>query len=133
MNAFFACVCELQSQLIFFLFKSNEVIVYTTSGEVSLKMLVVENQSTTRFLNFDVSVQRAKNIHHSRHAHFPYNTHDSIPPGHRQIIFITEWIDKRGESASLNYSYTYIHDKKPSDHVPAVDISQHDFHSPRVV
>lgn len=113
------------------LIQTKEAIVYTTSGKLGLKMLIVENPSDQYNLIFDVDVQLAKNVHHSRHSNFPYNTHDCIPPRHRQIIFITEWIDKRGESACLNYSYSCSHHKRTSDPRPSIDISQHDFHSPR--
>ncbi|CAF1267771.1 unnamed protein product [Rotaria magnacalcarata] len=111
--------------------QTKEVIVYTTSGKLGLKMLIVENQSNQYNLIFDVDVQLAKNVHHSRHSSFPYNTHDCIPPRHRQIIFITEWIDKHGESACLNYSYSSSHDKRTSEPRPPIDTFQHDFHSPR--
>ncbi|CAF1530269.1 unnamed protein product [Rotaria sp. Silwood1] len=113
--------------------QSKEAIVYTTSGKLGLKMLIAENQSDTHNLIFDVDVQYAKNVRHSRHSGFPYNTHDCIPPRHRQIIFLTEWVDRHGELASLNYAYSYSHDKRMSNPKPSIDTSQHDFHSPRAV
>ncbi|CAF3762324.1 unnamed protein product [Rotaria sordida] len=112
---------------------NKEAIVYTTSGELGLKMLIVENQSDTHNLIFDVDVQHAKNVRHSRHSGFSFNTHDCIPPRHRQIVFLTEWIDRHGESASLNYAYSYSHDKRMSDPKPPIDTSKHDFHSPRAI
>ncbi|CAF1101217.1 unnamed protein product [Rotaria sordida] len=112
---------------------NKDVIVYTTSGELGLKMLIVENQSDTHNLMFDVNVQHAKNVRHSRHSGFPFNTHDCIPPRHRQIVFLTEWINRHSESASLNYAYSYSHDKRMSDPKPPIDTSKRDFHSPRAI
>ncbi|CAF2630577.1 unnamed protein product [Rotaria sp. Silwood2] len=111
--------------------ESKDAIVYTTRGKLGFKMLIVENRSHTHNLNFDVDVQLSRNVRHSRHSSFPYNTHDCIPPRHRQIIFLAEWIDRSGESASLNYAYSSIHDKQKRDPVPPIDTSQNDFHSPR--
>ncbi len=71
----------------------------------------------------------AKNVRHSRHSHLPYKTHDCIPPQHRQIIFITEWADKSGQSAELSYNYTHGHDNHNSDPKPWIDHG--DLHSPR--
>ncbi|CAF3070054.1 unnamed protein product [Rotaria sp. Silwood2] len=113
--------------------QSKEAIVYTTSGNLGLKILIAGNQSNTHNLIFDVNVQHAKNVRHSRHNGLPYNTHDCIPPRHRQIVFLTEWIDRHGESASLNYAHSYSHDKRTSDPKPPIDTSQYDFHSPRAV
>lgn len=74
----------------------------------------------------------AKNVHHSRHSHLPYNTHDCIPPRHRQLIFITEWADKRGESAQLNYTYTHKHVTDGTEPRPKIDNFHYDLHSPRI-
>lgn len=93
--------------------------------------MVVENQSTTNYLNFDVDVQLAQHVRHSRHAKLPYNSHDCIPPRHRQVVFVTEWVDRNGEPSRLNLSYSYSHDKRATDARPPIDTFQHDFHSPR--
>ena len=73
----------------------------------------------------------AKNIHHSRFSHHPHITHDCIPPRHHQIIFITEWANKHGENAQLNYSYSWKHDSRVTDSKPPIDTSKYDLHSPR--
>ncbi len=75
----------------------------------------------------------AKNVRHSRHSHLPYKTHDCIPPQHRQLIYITEWADKRGQSAQLNTSFSYVHDTHKTDPQPSIDIDHGDIHSPRKI
>ena len=81
----------------------------------------------------DIDMTIAKNVRHSRHSHLPYKTHDCIPPQHRQLIFITEWADKRGQSAQLNYTYSHGHDTQNSEPIPSIDISHSDLHSPRKI
>ncbi|CAF0863688.1 unnamed protein product [Rotaria sp. Silwood1] len=111
--------------------QDNDAIFYTTSGELGLTIFVAENVSITNYLSLDINIQLAKNVRHSRFIGFPNSTHDSIPPRHRQLIFITEWIDKYGESARLRYSYSHIHEKRVTNPRPFIDISQYDLHSPR--
>jgi len=96
-----------------------------------MKLFIAENLSSTRNLIVDIEMKIAKNVRHSRHSHFPYKTHDCIPLRHRQLIFITEWADKRGESAQLNYSYSHKHDTEKTDPRPTIDSSHGDLHSPR--
>jgi hypothetical protein len=104
---------------------------YTTSSKLGLKIFVAENLSTSRNLIVDIDMTIAKNVRHSRYAHLPYKTHDCIPPRYRQVIFITEWADKRGESAQLNYTYSHNHDSQKTDPRPSIDSSHNDLHSPR--
>ena len=73
----------------------------------------------------------AQNVRHSRHSHLPFGTHDCIPPQHRQILFLTEWADKRGQAAQMSYSYSYGHHLRQSQPAPSIDISHNDLHSPR--
>ncbi len=73
----------------------------------------------------------AKNVHHSRHLHLPYKTYDCIASQHRQIIYMTEWADKRGESSQFNTSYSYGHTSQKTDSQPSIDIKHGDIHSPR--
>lgn len=98
-----------------------------------MTIFVVENSSPSRYFYTDVNMDIAVNVRHSRHRHLPYQTHDCIPPLHRQIVFITEWADKRGQSSKLSYSYTYGHHSHKSDPKPLVDISHSDLHSPRKI
>lgn len=98
-----------------------------------MTILVVENSSSSHYFNTDVDMNIAKNVRHSRHRQLPYGTHDSIPPLHRQIVFITEWADKRGQSSELSYSYSYQHHSNKSDPKPSIDISHRDLHSPRKI
>ena len=96
-----------------------------------MTIFVAENSSSSRYFNTDVDMKIAKNVRHSRHRQLPYETHDSIPPLHRQIVFITEWADKRGQSSELSYNYSYRHDSHQSNPKPSIDISHNDLHSPR--
>lgn len=73
----------------------------------------------------------AQNVRHSRHLHLPFQTHDCIPPQHRQIVFITEWADKRGQTSRLSYNYSRDHRSHQSNPKPSIDISHNDLHSPR--
>ncbi len=75
----------------------------------------------------------AKNVRHSRHSHLPYKTHDCIAPQHRQLIYITEWADKRGQPSQLSYTYSYGHDNHKTESKPPIDISNGDLHSPRSI
>jgi hypothetical protein len=75
----------------------------------------------------------AINVRHSRHSHLPYKTHDCIPPQHRQLIHITEWADKRGQSSQLNYTYSHRHHTDETDPQPPIDIDRCDIHSPRQI
>ncbi len=96
-----------------------------------MKVFVAENLSATSYLIVDIDMSVARNVRHSRCNHLPYDTHDCIPPRHRQLIFITEWIDTTGQVAQLNYSYSYSHDKRMTDSRPTINSSRYDLHSPR--
>jgi len=104
---------------------------YITPSKLGLKLFIAENLSTTKNLVVDIDMKIVKNVRHSRHSRLPYNTHDCIAPRYRQLIFITEWADKRGESAQLNYTYSHKHDTQATDPKPPIDISHNDLHSPR--
>ncbi|CAF3941195.1 unnamed protein product [Rotaria sordida] len=111
--------------------QEKDAIFYTTSDKLALKIFIVENVSITTYLSVDIDIQLAKNIRHSRLTNFPNNTHDCIPPRYRQVIYVTEWIDKHGESACLHFTSSYRHEKQATDSRPSINISQYDFHSPR--
>ncbi|CAF4015899.1 unnamed protein product [Rotaria sordida] len=111
--------------------QDKEAIFYTSSDKLGSRIFIVENMSIENFLSFDMNIQLAKNIHHSRFIDIPNKTHDCIPPRYRQVIFIGEWIEKHGESANLTYAYSYRHEKQATDPRPSINISQYDFHSPR--
>lgn len=96
-----------------------------------MKIFIAENVSTSRYLNVDINMTTARNVRHSRHAHLPYHTRDCIPPEHRQLIFLTEWADKHGQSAQMKYSYSHRFDHQQREAVPSVDIPRGDLHSPR--
>jgi hypothetical protein len=103
---------------------------YITPSKVGLTLFIAENFSTTKNLVVDIDMTKVKNVRHSRHSRLPYNTHDCIAPRYRQLIFITEWADKRGESAQLNYSYLHGHETHVTDPRPPID-THHDLHKPR--
>ncbi|CAF3878990.1 unnamed protein product [Rotaria sp. Silwood2] len=111
--------------------QGKDAVFYTTSGKLGMKIFIVENVSIKNYLSLDIDVQLAKNVRHSRLIKFPNSTHDCIPPRHRQVICITEWIDKHGESACLDYKYSHQHENQATDPRPPINISQYDMHSPR--
>ena len=89
-------------------------------------MFIAENLSLTNHLNLDVDTSDAICIRNSRQS---FITHDCIPPGHRQIIWLTEWTHEGNQAAKMNYVFQFSHVKQTNDSVPAIDISQDDFHS----
>ncbi|CAF1219075.1 unnamed protein product [Rotaria magnacalcarata] len=109
--------------------QDKEAIFYTTSKKLGFKMFIVENPSITNYINLDINFQVAKSVRHSRFIGAPHDTHDCIPPRHRQIIFAIEWIDKTGVASSFSYSHSRSHTKQPTDPRPRISISDNDFHS----
>jgi hypothetical protein len=92
-------------------------------------LLVVENWSTSNHVNIDINITHSSNIQYSRCSS---TTHDCIPPYHRQLVFINEWI---GEHRSLNYpkyDVTYKHNMQITDAKPAVSSYLGDLHTPRL-
>ncbi|CAF4269699.1 unnamed protein product [Rotaria sp. Silwood2] len=111
--------------------KQVYAIFYTTSGKSGLNVFIVENLSINDYLNVDMDIQSARNVQHSRHLDFSDKIHDCIPPRYRQVICITEWLDRSRESSRFNYSYSYMHEKQATNPRPPIDTSRYDFHSPR--
>ncbi|CAF4161508.1 unnamed protein product, partial [Adineta steineri] len=111
--------------------KEKEAAFYTPSKDSAMLVFIAENLSTKSYLSVEVTMNIARCIHHSRCSQLPYNTHDSIPPRYRQVIFITEWTHKRNESAQLSYSYLHRFSTQTSDSIPTINTFKHDLHSPR--
>ncbi|CAF1657448.1 unnamed protein product, partial [Adineta ricciae] len=111
--------------------QEKEVAFYKTSSKVAMKIFVAENSSSAQYLNVNIGVNVATNVRHSRHVDLPYHTHDSVPPRHRQLIFITEWTEKHNGLTYLSYSCSYKQESRTSESLPDIDSAQHDLHSPR--
>ncbi len=92
-------------------------------------LLVVENWSTSNYLNIDTNMTHSSSVHHSRHSSI---THDCIPPYYRQLIFITEWTDKPHSSSCPEYHLTYEHNTQITDAKPIVSSYLDDLHTPRL-
>ncbi|CAF2520150.1 unnamed protein product [Rotaria sp. Silwood2] len=71
--------------------------------------LVAENTSTNRMLNVDVTVTESLDVRNSRNS---FIILDSIPPNHRQLLFLMEMTSERSQVAEKihrprPYSCTY--------------------------
>lgn len=97
-----------------------------TTGEYSFTFFIAENLSTIDFLNVEIDLNDSIRIVNSRKS---LSTYDCIPPRHRQIIFLVEWINEYGEKAKMDYSYRFQHVKQLRSSVPEVFNKQNDFHS----
>ena len=115
----------------FFFVQGHEGNFYVTHGKLNLKLFIVENLSTSRHLCFDIDMSVARNVRHSRRADLPFKTRDCIPPKQRQLIFITEWADRHGQSAQMKYSYSHRWEHKKREAIPPIDFSHGDLHSLR--
>ncbi|CAF0780594.1 unnamed protein product [Adineta steineri] len=111
--------------------QENDGVFYITSSKLGLKLFIAENLSRKNYLNLDIDVLIAENVRHSRFSQPPFHTRDCIPPRYRQLVFITEWTDKRSGSAQLSYSYSCKHDTQMSNTIPPIKTVRHDLHSPR--
>ncbi|CAF3480929.1 unnamed protein product [Rotaria sp. Silwood1] len=70
-----------------------------------LHALVAENTSTNRILNVDVTITESSDIQNSRNSLF---IRDSIPPNHRQLLFIMESTSEQKKATEkAHYSRTY--------------------------
>ncbi len=65
-------------------------------------------------------------VHNSRNS---LSTFDSIPPRHRQIVFLVEWTNECGQTAKMEYLYRSQHVKQAKPSVPEINNIQNDFHS----
>lgn len=111
--------------------QGNDVNLYKTPSKLGLKILIAENQSIRNHRTVDINVRSARNLRHSRYFNRSCDTHDCIPPRHRQILFFSERMYKQDGKMQLAYSYRLHHDKEVTDSRPAIDTSQGDIHSPR--
>ena len=102
---------------------------YVTPNEIHSVFAVVENWSSTDHLTIDISMAQSDNIQHSRGA---TTTHDCIPPYHRQLIFITEWIAGHRSSSDPTYDLTYQHSTIVTPAKPVVNSYLDDLHTPRL-
>ena len=64
-----------------------------------------------------------------RHSRRSLITHDSIPPRHRQILFLVEWANEYGQKAKMDYSYVTRLTSTVTPSLPQVFHHQTDFHS----
>jgi hypothetical protein len=92
-------------------------------------LLIIENWSSSNYLNIDINMDHSENIQHSRDSSI---THDCIPPYHRQLIFITEWAGEHRSSSCPTYNLTYGHTTHINEAKPAVSIYSDDLHTPRL-
>lgn len=67
-------------------------------------------------------------IRHSRQAMVTY---DSIPPRHRQIIFLVEWANDYDQTARMDYSFRTAYSDRPSQTCPEIYSHQSDLHAHR--
>ncbi|CAF0982540.1 unnamed protein product [Adineta ricciae] len=111
--------------------KTRDAVFYTTSRKSSSFILMVQNQSREKYFDVDIKITEARNIFHSRCSKLPSTMHDSIPPRHSQILFLTEWSDKQRSACAFNYSYSYEHTNRASSPRPTIDRNTGDLHSPR--
>jgi hypothetical protein len=102
---------------------------YVTPKEIKTMFLIIENWSSSNYLSIDTDMSHLKNIQHSRYSS---NTHDCIPPYHRQLIFITEWIGEHHSFTSPTYNLTYGHTTQITDAKPVVSSYFDDLHTPRI-
>jgi hypothetical protein len=93
-----------------------------------LRIIVAENLSTTHHLKIGIDASKSTYIHHSRNS---LVTHDNLPPCHRQLIGIIEWINKVGQPGSLHYEYTRRITKDKSESEPPIHTAMNDIHSLR--
>ncbi|CAF4951625.1 unnamed protein product [Rotaria sp. Silwood1] len=127
----------LADSLIAYVMKSCEkpqefdnTTFYTTPKNQKLTIMVIENLSTTYHLNVDVDMSESRNIRHSRNS---FVTHDCIPPQHRQIICITEWIMQPGQSGRQSFKYSRQLVKNQSESIPPVRDTTDDIHTLRPI
>ena len=92
------------------------------------QIVVVENQLTNKYLSFNMTIVDAHSIRHSRHT---YRTIDCIPPRHRQLICIIEWIPARGQLAHISYVTSQGISRGWHQASPIIAIDRNDLHSPR--
>ncbi|CAF1007734.1 unnamed protein product [Rotaria sp. Silwood1] len=111
--------------------QNKDTVFYVTPRKLEMNLFVAENLSIKDYLIVDIDMKDVKNIRHSRHSHLSYNTHDCVPPRYRQVIFLTDWVDKHGESAHMNYTYSYQHDTRETDSMPKINSTKYDVHTPR--
>ena len=75
-------------------------------------------------------MNEAKNIRHSRGS---FLTKDFIPPCHRQLIYIVEWTNQKGESAHIAYTRTQALMDGWYNASPPINVNQNDLHTPRPI
>ncbi|CAF1042665.1 unnamed protein product [Rotaria sordida] len=99
---------------------------YSTPGRCDFVMFIAQNLSSTNYLNIDIDMNDSMYIRSSRQS---FITHDCIPPKHKQIIFLTEWINQHSQTAKLTYVYQTSFVQQSNNSVPAINIDKNDFHS----
>ena len=117
--------------MAYFIVQTRDAVFYTTSRKSASFILMVQNLSRERNFDVDINITEGRNIFHSRCSRLPNTMHDSIPPRHSQILFLTEWSDKQRSACSFNYSYSYKHTNRESSPKPTIDRNRGDLHSPR--
>lgn len=99
-----------------------------TSSKYKLTLFIAENASTTDYLNVVVDLADSVRVRHSRQSMVTY---DSIPPRHRQIIFLAEWTNDAGEKAKIEYSYQVTQSRNMNGIMPEIFMAQNCFHAHR--
>ena len=75
-----------------------------------------------------MEIAYSKNTRYSRRS---LNTRDCIPPRHRQLIGILEWIQSSGEMMFTSYTAIPISNHGWTESVPTIDFGQKNLHFPR--
>lgn len=101
---------------------------YVTTTEYNFSIFIAENLLVTNFLSFEIDLNDSVRIRNSRKS---LSTYNSIPPRHRQIIFLVEWTNKESETAKMEYIYRSQHVQQEQQAIPDIFIAQNDFHSYR--
>lgn len=89
-------------------------------------MFIAENFSLTDFLCLEVDLNDSKYVRSSRRA---MSTVDCIPPRHRQIVFMIEWTNDYGETATLDYSHRTQYSRRALPSIPDNNHIQNGLHS----
>ena len=105
------------------------MISYLKLSRLKLNVQVVENTSNTEHLVIDTNIYA--NPACLRHSRRKLITHNCIPPQHRQIIFITEWIAPALVPGHPDCRFTFQHTGIRSNPRTTIDRSRYDLHSPQ--
>jgi hypothetical protein len=79
-------------------------------------------------LDLVVDFQDSTGIRSSRQS---IVTHDSIPPRHRQIVFLADFVNETGLTAQLKYTYQTKQTQTRTPSMPAIRNHQTEIHSHR--